>query len=185
MRYEDLIQSKKTVFTIQDLLVIFPTNQAQTVRNALQRMKKKWLVQNIIPGIRWLMTYHPYELACKLKKNSYISLQTVLKEAWVLFQYQGQTITAISDNTLTKHAWGYVYQYRKTHDNIRLDPEWIIHTQTYAIATLERALCDMIYLSPAMTFDDYSSLDIRALKEIALLYPPFVLSRIEALLHDW
>lgn len=184
MRYETLIASGKTVFTIQDCLLLFPTTKAQTVRNFFQRMKKKWIMCQAQWGIRTFKEYDHYELWSKLKKNSYISCETVLKQAGIIFQRQGNSLTFISDNTLQKSVDWWFYTYRKIQSTILLEPTWIIHTNHYAVATPERALCDMIYLSPDMYFDDLSSLSREKIKVLSQYYPPHVLSRLTKLFND-
>lgn len=147
-------------------------------------MKKKGIMQLLQYGIWWFMHYNKKELACKLKKNSYISCETVLKEAGIIFQYYGATITCISDNTLSKTVDGTLYLYKKIHDRIRLDPIGIEQQTTYAIASPERAICDMLYLNSQATFDDLSSIDRKNIQRIATIYPPHVLSCIDILSHD-
>lgn len=184
MRYEQLRASGKTVFTVQDCLLLFPTTKAQTVRNFFQRMKKKWIMHQAQWWIWTLKEYDHYELFSKLKKNSYISCETVLKQAGVIFQRQGNTITWISDNSIQKSVDGWNYTYRKIQSTILLEPAWIIHANHYAIATPERALCDIIYLSPDMYFDDLSSLSQEKIKVLSQYYPPRVLSRLTKLFND-
>lgn len=184
MNYALLIDSWKTVFTIQDLLLLFSTQYPQTIRNFLQRMKKKWIMHQLQYGIRGLQSYNVYELASKLKKNSYISCETILKETWVIFQYYGNTIMCVSDNTLTKKVDGKTFVYKKITERIRLEPAGIIQTSTYAKATTERALCDCIYLSPDLQFDDLTSINHEVVIQLAQHYPKRVLSRLHTLFHD-
>lgn len=184
MRYELLIKSGKTVFTIQDLLLLFPTHHPQTIRNFFQRMKKKWIMQCLVWGIWWFTEYNPYELASKLKKNSYISTQTVLKNAGIIFQRQGKTITSISDNTLTKQTDKNTFQYQKITEKIRLNPQGIITHKTYAIATPERALCDAVYLDQNTAIDNLDEINHHMLIALASSYPARVLSRCQQLIND-
>lgn len=184
MRYEQLRASGKTIFTVQDVLLLFPTNNPQTVRNFFQRMKKKWIMQCLAWGIWWFTEYNPYELASKLKKNSYISTQTVLKNTGIIFQRQGKTITSISDNTLTKQTDKNTFQYQKISEKIRLNPQWIITHKTYAIATPERALCDAVYLDQHTAIDNLDEINHHMLIALAASYPARVLSRCQQLIND-
>jgi hypothetical protein len=54
-----------------------------------------------------------FELATKLRKNSYISFETVLKQEWIIFQDYGNTIFLASDNTINKETSENKFKYLK------------------------------------------------------------------------
>ena len=184
MKYEKIINSGKTVFSIQDLMLLFGTTQAQSVRNFLQRMKKKNIMKKAQNGIWSLDVYDALELANKLKKNSYVSCETVLKEAGAIFQYYGTTITSVSDNTLTKKIDGITYTYKKIKNELLSNPEWIIMSKHTMKATPERALCDCHYLYPSRHCDDLSMIDWSLALSLSQYYNQRVISTILQLSYD-
>ncbi len=184
MKYEKIISSGKTVFHIQDLMLLFGSTQAQSVRNFLQRIKKKNIMKKVQNGVWTLSTYNTIELANKLKKNSYVSCETVLKEVGAIFQYYGSTITSVSDNTLTKNIDNITYTYKKIKNKILSNPEWIIIENHTVKATPERALCDCHYLYPSWHSDDLSMIDRKLAISLSHHYNQRVISIISQLAHD-
>ena len=181
MKIDKLFLSNKTVFTPSDVSLLLHTDRKQTISNFLQRMKIKWILRLLRPGIWVFAQYNSYELWVKLKKGSYVSCETILREAGLVFQYYGNTVTLVSDNSVNKRVDGLSFVYRKISDRIRLSQEGLIHEKTYTKASPERALCDMIYLSPSWYCDDLSSLDWQLAQKIASIYPQRVLLQLNSL----
>ena len=171
MNINRLISSWKTVFSIADLAFLLDMKHEQSLRNYLSRCGKTWVLHSLAYGLRWLEKYDTYELASKLKKKSYISLETVLSKHGVIYQDYGQTIFCVSDNTIKKKAGEYTYVYHKIADKILLNPLGINHMWNYAIASVERAICDRLYLSPWYYFDNLEQVSVEKLEEIGQMYP--------------
>lgn len=166
-----ILTSKKTVFTIKDLEILLWSSN-QTVRSYLSRQKEKKILKNIFAWI-WVIEsreYNKFELACKLREKSYISLETALQKHWIIFQDYSNIISIASDNTILKKIENIEYQYKKIKDDILLDPIWIINNWFYSIASKERAICDLIYLKSWFTFDNLNSIDFDKLEEISKIY---------------
>jgi hypothetical protein len=68
------------------------------------------------------------ELASKLRKKSYISLETVLQSAGIIFQDYSHTITLVSDNSVSHEIEGKIYQFSKIKDTILANSLGIINT---------------------------------------------------------
>ena len=123
-------------------------------------------------------------MGCKLKKYSYISFETVLKKAGVIFQDHGDSVYLASDDTLKKKVDGQQYIYRKVKNAILLDPLWVDHRGIYTIASLERALCDILYVNTDYYFDNLEPISWKGAREIARMYPKSVQKRIDKLSHE-
>ena len=76
--YIKLLQSGKTVFTIQDLAQLLNYSNTYSVRNFVYKAKQQGIINMIAYGIYALPEYNSYELATKRKKNSYVSGETIL-----------------------------------------------------------------------------------------------------------
>lgn len=179
MNFLKLLRSKKSVFTVEDLKKILDTSNPATIRNYLSRAKEKWLVEQVYYGI-WKLTDKDldiFELACKINKKSYISFETVLKKHWAIFQYY-ETIFLASDKSIEKTALNNTFKTIKLKNSILLNPIWIKHKQTYSIASLERAICDRIYISPKYYFDNLWAVDWDKLEEISQIYNKRVINEI-------
>jgi len=78
--YNKLLNSGKTVFTKKDLEKILDFDTKMALDKFLYREKKKDFLNNIFYGIYAFKNYNIFELAGKIRKKSYISLETVLKK---------------------------------------------------------------------------------------------------------
>ncbi len=113
--------------------------------------------------------YNRYELATKIYTPSYISFETVLAEAGVIFQYYERIFIA---SYLTREIAvdKQKYSYRKIKDSILTDNIGIEHKNNYAIATPERAFLDIVYLNKDYYFDNFSVLNWDKVFEILPIY---------------
>ena len=103
MKYvETLLKSKKTVFTYDDIRFFFQITNRNTLKSLLARMVKSGILQHLVPGIFALPRYNQFEFATLLKKNSYISFETVLKQEGIIFQDYGNTLFLASDRSEKK-----------------------------------------------------------------------------------
>ncbi len=184
MKYLDkLLQVKKTVFTKQDLSLILWIINENTLRNFIVRMIQSNLFQNPYPWIYTFPHYDLFEFSSKIKKNSYISFETVLREAGVIFQEYGNTLFLATDNSLEKTAVWYTFKCLKIKDDILYNPLGLIKKNGYSIASIERAICDRLYLSKNYYFDNLSEINKEKLWEIAQIYNKRVILEIKKILN--
>ncbi len=164
-----LINSWKTVFTKRDISNILNFKTDMALDKFLYRAKKQWFLKNVFYWVYALQKYDTLELASKIKKKSYISLETVLKKEWVIFQYY-EDIFLISDNTIKKKVDWTNFVFHKLKDSILSNPLWLKNNWKYLIASKERAICDRLYLSKNYYFDNLSEIDFEKLEEISKIY---------------
>lgn len=179
-----LLHSNKTVFLKKDINNILDFKTDMALDKFVYRAKKEWFLENPFYWIYTLKKYDIFEFSCKIKKKSYISLETVLKKEWVIFQYY-ETIFLISNNSLEKKALWKTFKFNKIKDNILLNPLWLINKWNYIIASKERAVCDRIYLSKNYYFDDLSSLDFEKLEEISKIYNKRVILEVNKIIKKY
>jgi len=167
--YNKIIDSGKTVFIKKDLENILKFKTKNSLDKFLYREKNKWFLKNISYWIYVFKKYNIFELATKIRKKSYISLDTVLKKEWVIFQYYDD-IFLISDDNLERNIWNVNYKFHKIKDSVLFNQLWLEHNTNYTIASIERAICDRIYLSKNYYFDDLWWVDFEKLEEISKIY---------------
>jgi hypothetical protein len=119
---QKIYESGKTVFTVKDLQNILDYKNTQSVRNFANRLVKKNIFINPKKGIYCLKNFNIYEFATKIKKFSYISLETVLKSAGIIFQHYENTIFLVSDRSQQIKCCGYKFLYFKIKKDILLNP---------------------------------------------------------------
>jgi len=181
--FDKILNSNKTVFSYNDLSLILWINNRETLKSYFFRALKSKIMFNIYKWIYILANYNKYELAIKLKKKSYISFETVLKDNWIIFQDYLTTIFLASDNTISKKIWNINYQFNKIKDSILLNPLWLINKKNYTIASIERAICDKVYLSSNYYFDNLENIDKQKLIEISQIYNKRVILEIKKLIN--
>lgn len=185
MRYiEKILKSKKKVFTYNDIWLILWIKNRETIKSFLARQVKNGILNHPYKWIYTLPDFTSYEFASKIKRNSYISFETVLKNKWVIFQDYSNTIFLASDNTWEKQTIWLHFVFKKVKNDILHNPIWIEQTWQYMIASVERALCDTIYLSPGYYFDNLEDINKEKIHEIAKIYNKRLVLEIKKLFPD-
>lgn len=162
--------SPQTIFTLKDLALLWgETNTARLKDTVAYYAKKKHLVR-LTRGIYAKNTeFNPLELGSSLYSPSYISFQTVFREAGIIFQHQ-DAISIAAPWSGTKKVAGYTFTLHKLKESILLNHDGIEYREHYSIATPERAFLDMIYLYPDYYFDNLRPINWEKCEELALLY---------------
>lgn len=181
---EKILKTWKTVFTVNDLKKILDTSNSSSIRKFLSKTWKKQTFLNLYYWIWGFSDYDIFELACKINKNSYVSFETVLKKYWAIFQYY-ETIFLASDKSIEKKTKTHTFKTIKLKSSILFNPIWIENKKNYMIASLERAICDRIYISPNYYFDNLSDVNWDKLEEIAQIYNKRVIKEIKLLRKNY
>ena len=159
---KSLIQSKsprQTIFTFSDLNSRVATYSGAKLKSALKYAVKKGDLIRLSKGLYTLNgNYSKQELGNKYRTPSYISLYTVLQEAGIVFQPY-TSIYLIANRSQEVQIAGQKYIYRKIKDRILLNSLGISHADYISKATVERALCDKLYLDPDEHFDNLRNID--------------------------
>jgi hypothetical protein len=182
-----LLKTKKSVFTFKEVKETLEIPTEAGTKSFLQRSKKNNALLNPIKGIRTLPVYDDKELACMLKKNSYISLETVLYDFGAIFQAYFHTITCVTAQSISYKFNGNEYKYSKIKDDILNNSLGIKNYDNYRIAMPERALCDYVYLNSNAYLDNpeifHKDDSIVRLKKFLPLYPKKTREHISRLLN--
>lgn len=159
----------KTVFLKQDIENILNFSSKKALDMFLYRIKKSGYLKNIRRGIYVFENYNLLELGSKLRKKSYVSLETVLQKQGIVFQHY-DTIFCVSDDRRDIVLWGQKYSYLKLRDDILLNPLGVEYRDNYMIASAERAICDRLYFSKNYYFDNVEDVDFDKLRAISKIY---------------
>ena len=180
MYLRKLVKSGKTVFSSEDLGKILKIDNRNYLKVVLARMAKRDDLIRIKKGIYVIsFDYNQYELANKLKRPSYVSLERVLYDSGIIFPDYSGKITSVSNNSVKEKIGEIDYLYYKIKDEILANPLGILIGKNTAIATKERAVCDSIYLAKNFYFDHLDNLNKDFLKEISRIYNKRVIMEIE------
>jgi len=168
---KELLRSRKTAFTIQDMAVLFDLKRPY-LRTVLGRLVARGDLIRVKRGLYLVQgkEINFLEMAGKLKQPSYVSLETVLASNGIVFQDYSQTIFSVSDNTIKMKVLGKNFEYYKLKDDILLNPLGVEIRDGVMQASIERAVCDRLYFSPGYYFDNLKKVDPDNLLRVAKIY---------------
>lgn len=179
-----LNQNQSSVFRISDVALLTGETNRDRITQRLLYAVKNGLLLNPSKGIYAKKDFSFLELACKLYSPSYVSLETVLQKAGVIFQYSEST-TMVSYLSRNITVDDIEIRYRKIKNSILLDTRGISRGEINE-ATPERAFLDTLYLNSQYHFDNPSILDINKVNELLPIYNSPTLTRraLKILNHD-
>lgn len=164
-----LYERAETVFSIDEIAQLFPYISYESLRDRLYYFTKVGKLQRPHHGIYAKKEYNPFELANKIYKPSYISLETVLVKGGVVFQHYDR-IFLVSYLTRTVKAGNIDIQYRQIKGDILTNTLGIEQKTGYFIATLERAFLDAMYIYKDYHFDNLAVLDWGKIESLKSIY---------------
>ncbi len=165
-----ILRLSNSVFTFKEVSLIWEDTNKNSVISAINYYVKKGDLYRIRRGIYAKdKDYDRLELAVKIYTPSYISFETVLSKAGIIFQYYNQIFVA---SYLTRQITidNQVYSYKKIKEAILTNSIGIETKDGYPIASAERAFLDVLYLYKNYHFDNLSSLNWKKVYQILPIY---------------
>ena len=178
-----ILRSNKTVFSFKDIALLWG-DSGGAARVRVNYYLKNGGLYRIHQGLYAKdKNYDKLELAIKIYTPSYVSFETVLGKAGVIFQYYDQIFVA---SYLTREitADSQAYSYRKIKDSVLTNNAGVEHKENYSIATPERAFLDVVYLNKDYYFDNLSGLDWNKVFEILPIYSNKRMGKMVKEYHD-
>lgn len=155
-RFAQLAIMGETVFSVQDVAIIWKIKNRQTLRVLLARYAKRGILYRVWRGLYSVVNpkeIDPLLLGIKiLHRYAYISCETVLFDAGLINQRPTE-IAIISNVSKRFSLLGHQYHSRKMHDRILYDTSGIMFKNGIRLATSERAKRDMTYFNPKKYYD--------------------------------
>jgi hypothetical protein len=165
-----LYQSPKTILSSKDLALIWQENNEESLYAKTAYYVKQKVLTRLTRGVfAKNKNYNPKELATSIYTPSYISFETVLREAGVIFQHY-DTIFVASKWPKTMIIDKNTFTFRRLKDVILFNSAGIANKGNYSMATVERAFLDMIYLFPNYYFDNLKSINWNKCDELVKIY---------------
>lgn len=171
-----LYKKPQTVFTLKEISLLFPNVPYKNLKKRMSYFAQSGAIKKLRRGIYAKDQFDPLELANKLYAPSYISLETVLQKAGVVFQYY-ESISAVSYLSRTVRVAGQTIVYRKIKDEVLINKQGIEKQGNVMIASKERAFLDAVFLYKDYHFDNLRPLDWAKIRELKNLYASQALSR--------
>lgn len=165
-----LYQDTKTILTSRDLALIWGESNAANLNAKTAYYAKQGILTRLTRGVFAKgKNFNPRELAVALYSPSYISFETVLLDAGIIFQYY-EPIFAAGRWTKTVKIKEHTFAFRKLKDMVLYNAAGVVNKDHYSIATPERAFLDMIYLYPDYYFDNLGPINWQQCEELAIIY---------------
>jgi len=165
-----LYQSPKTILTTKDIALIWQETNTVNLLSKIKYYAKQGSLTRLTRGVFAKSNeYDIKELATSIYTPSYISFETVLREAGIIFQHHDSIFVA-SPYPVTKKIGNHTFVFRKLKDSVLYSALGVKTEKNYSIATPERAFLDTIYLSPKFYFDNLRSINWEVCFELAKIY---------------
>lgn len=163
-RFSTLALLGENLFHSDDIANIWGIHNKNTLHKTLSRYVKRGLMYRINKGfysINKINEVDPYFLGVKsLHRPAYISCESVLYEKGILNQ-PPQRITIVSSVSKSFSIGNYNYKSRQIKDDYLLNNYGVETINGVRIASLERAIVDMLYFNGDKYFDSKNSKLIR------------------------
>ncbi len=181
----ELYKRKETVFKISDIALLFPKENSNYLSERMSYYRRRGELVSPRRGIYAKPNYNPLELANRLYTPSYISLEYVLQQAGIIFQYDSR-YTNVSYLSREIKIENRIYSYRRIKEEIIMGMEGVIQNEEgINIATPERAFLDTLYLNGESYFDNLSSINVDFINKIIPTYnSPTLEKRVKNLLMN-
>ncbi|MBI2050615.1 MAG: hypothetical protein HYT31_02310 [Parcubacteria group bacterium] len=165
-----LYQSPKTILTTKDIALIWRETNTVNLLSKIKYYAKQGSLIRLTRGVFAKNNeYDAKELATSIYTPSYISFETVLREAGIIFQHHDSIFVA-GPYPATKKIDGHAITFRKLKDSVLYNARGIKNEKNYSIATPERAFLDTIYASPKFYFDNLRSINWELCFELVKIY---------------
>jgi len=180
-----LYNDSRTVFRLKDVAMLIGETNFNSLNMRLNYYVRTGRLQNPRKGIYCKPDYNSLELACRVFAPAYISLEYVLQQAGVIFQYDSR-LTVVSYLSREISIDNQLFSFRKIKNELLVSLQGIEQQgNTVTIATPERAFLDMLYLNGDMYFDNLNPLKIELIEQILPIYNSQILKkRVQKLLKN-
>ncbi len=160
-----LLQDGRVLYHSQDLAVLWGINNPNTLYTTIKRYVKRGVLIKIYKGFYSIKPINKIDSLSlgltALHRYGYLSTESILVKKGIIFQ-DIKYLTLISDISKKFELNGNKFLVRKMkpeylHNNIGI---------TNRIASLERAIADMLYFNPDYHFDAKKLIDWKKVEKI-------------------
>ncbi|MBI5934150.1 MAG: type IV toxin-antitoxin system AbiEi family antitoxin domain-containing protein [Chloroflexi bacterium] len=157
--FEAILRSPKTVFTLKDIVLLWGESSAGSVRVRLNQYVRRGKLYRLRKGFYVKdKNYNKLEFAARLYPPAYVSFETILARAGLIFQFHAQ-ISVASYLTREIEVDGQAYSFKKIKTSLLTNPIGVVNENETSFATTERAFLDTFYIHRNYHFDNLNGLD--------------------------
>jgi predicted transcriptional regulator of viral defense system len=165
-----ILRSPKTVFSLGDIAMLWGEASSDATRVRLNYYVKQGNLYRIRRGLYAKdKNYNKLELATRIFTPAYVSYETILSQAGLIFQFYSQIFVA---SYLTREITidDQLYTFRKIRNSLLTDSIGVELKDESSLAIKERAFLDTLYLHTDYQFDNLDGLDWEKVFETLSIY---------------
>lgn len=165
-----ILKSNKTVFSFKDIFLLSGETNSTLLKRRINYYVSRGYLHPIRRGIYAKdKDYNKFELACKIYSPAYISFETVLIQAGIIFQFYSKIFVA-SYKSKEINIEKQDFIFKKIKAEILTNALGIESNGNYSIASPERALLDILYLNNDYHFDNLKTLNWETIYSLLAIY---------------
>ena len=168
-RINQLIKIDRKIFHSNDLALLWNITNRNTLYTTIKRYVQKGVLIPVYKGLYStvpLPQLDPLALGkAIIHRYAYLSTESVLVSAGVISQVT-YAFTFVSDLTKKISVGSWSFLFRRLKDEFLYNPTGIENQNGIFIATVERAVADMLYFNPNYNFDLRDSIDFDKVQSI-------------------
>lgn len=168
-RFLLIVKLKDSVFHVSDLARIWGIDNSQTLSAILRRYADSGLIYRLYRGfysIKPLSELDPWLLGARvINSHCYLSGETILAKHGIIFQ-QVYYFTFISDKNRRFKIGDNNYYCRQLKKEFLYNDIGIDKKGKFNLATLERAVADILYFNPRYYFDNPNKINWTKVRKI-------------------
>jgi len=174
-----LLQSGLTVFTLEDLGIIWGQKNRSATRQSARDYASRGSLVRLRQGVYALpqVKLDPFTIANKLLAPSYVTGLSVLVDAGLSFQFTSRVFSAATYNK-SYELEDRIFVYSQMKASVLFDPIGLDETKGVSVACVERAITDLIYLSKGRyPFESLAEINWELLYDCAAIYDSALVER--------
>ena len=168
-RFLEIAKLGETIFHANDLAKIWKIEKKNTLNMTLKRYVDAGLLHRIYRGlyaIEEIINLDPLLLGARaINDYCYLSGESILAQRGIIFQ-KINYFTFIGGQTKRFKISNYQYYCRQLKDDFLYNDIGVDKTGKYNIATIERAVADILYFNPSYYFDNPVGINWDKVKDI-------------------
>jgi hypothetical protein len=168
-RIRELIQLDRKLYHTNDLAILWGIANKNTLYKTISRYIDKSILFPVYKGLYSTVPIdllNPIQLGrAIIHRFAYLTTESVLAGAGIISQrIYDYTFASDQSKRLTVGHW--TFRYRKLKDIYLHNPSGISEQSGDFVATVERAVADLLYFNPRYHFDVREAIDFEAVRAV-------------------
>jgi predicted transcriptional regulator of viral defense system len=168
-RISELIQVGQKVYHTNDLAVLWGIASKNTLYKTISRYVARGILFPVYKGLYSLVpmdSLNPLDLGRSIiHAYTYLTTESVLAQAGIISQgIYDYTFAASQSKRVSAGQW--IFRYRQLKDIYLHNPKGILYLNGGFVATVERAIADMLYFNPRYHFDLHEAIDFKKVRAL-------------------